>query len=106
MQKISDSFTSYGNELQANFSDWSVTIKPVFVGNGYLLRWTVTFSRRDSYAQPIYCKTLESAFELVNEYKDQHQYDKLLNQLLSDMDIKLEDDYLGPLIYKKEDYNE
>lgn len=108
MQSISDRFTIHENELWAGFIDWVVKIKPEFVGNGCLLRWTVTFGKGDPgpYAQPIYCKTLEAAFELVNDYKNYIGYDELMSKILADMDIKLEDGYLGPLIYKKEEYND
>jgi hypothetical protein len=101
MQKVLDRFTIHDNELWAGFADWVVKIKPEFVGNGHLLRWTATFGHGDPgpYLPPIYCKTLEKTFELVNKYKDIIHYSDLATMIYADLNIKLEDDYSGPLVY-------
>ena len=87
MQKIENNFTSIENELWAGFIDWVVIIKPEFVGNGHLLRWTITFGIGDPgpYMDPIYCDSLEKAFELVNKYKGL-SYNKLIEKLSKDCD--------------------
>ena len=91
MQQIDKNcrFTVHQNELWAGFLDWVVKIKSEFVGNGNLLRWSVTFGKGDPgpYAHPIYCKTLEDAFELINEYQEQYTYDRLMDKLAKDFDI-------------------
>lgn len=74
------------NEIIGTFAGWVVSIKPTFVGNGLLLRWTVTFSAGSGgpTAEPIYCEDLENAFSLVKQYQEQTTFDKLMNALNND----------------------
>ena len=104
MQKIDEDcrFTIHGNEIWAGFAGWVVKIT---YSNG---DWLVIFGKGDPgpYFEPIHCKSLEDAFELLNEYRNQKFYDKLMEKILADINIKLEDGYLGPLVYKKEENSE
>ncbi|MBR6612865.1 MAG: hypothetical protein IKK93_11700 [Campylobacter sp.] len=62
------------NEIIATYFGWVAIIKPIFVGNGLLLRWSLILSEgTGGESLPIiYYKTLEEAIENVNklmEYK-------------------------------------
>lgn len=76
-----------GNELHASFMDWVVFIKPVHVGNGILLRWELKFSHgtgTNEESSPIYCKTMEEAINLVDQYSSIIHFDDLIKQISKD----------------------
>lgn len=77
------------NKISFSYYDWVAFIEPAFVGNGNLLRWTVVFSKGtpNPVTPPIYCKTLEDAMKLVENYKEQKIYDQLMDKLKEDYDI-------------------
>lgn len=56
------------NEIIATFIGWVAIIKPVFVGNGLLLRWALTLSEGEGgeILPMTYHNTLEEAIEKVN----------------------------------------
>lgn len=77
------------NKISFSYYDWVAFINPVFVGNGNLLRWSVVFSKgTPNPGMPaIYCKTVEDAMKLVENYKEQKIYDRLIDKLKEDYDI-------------------
>lgn len=77
------------NKISFSYYDWVAFIEPAFVGNGSLLRWTVVFSKGtpNPVTPSIYCKTLEEAMKLVEDYKEQKIYDRLMDKLKEDYDI-------------------
>ena len=69
-----DRWYTRDNEIIATYFGWVAIIKPTFVGNGLLLRWSLILSEgTGGESLPIvYYKTLEEAIEKVNklmEYK-------------------------------------
>ena len=78
------------NEIWASFMDYIATIKPHFCKNGTMM-WCVIFSKNDVCNQksaPIYCTTLEDAFNLIEHYSEQIKFDDLMNKLNRDMQGK------------------
>lgn len=75
-----------GNKVSFSYYGWVAFVEPTFVGNGVLLRWAVTFSKGDPDpgTPPIFCKTLEEAMNLVENYKEQKLYDQLMEKLKKD----------------------
>lgn len=88
-----------GNNFSASFVDWVVKITyHIFYEDDPLessmmrvaqiaeSKWAVRFGQGDGgkWAHPIYCDTLEEAFELVDEYKDQVKFDNLMKKLIED----------------------
>lgn len=88
-----------GNNFSASFADWVVKITHHIVYRDDPLEsnmmrvaqiaeseWIVKFGQGDGgkWAHPIYCDTLEEAFELVDEYKDQIKFDNLMKKLYED----------------------
>lgn len=74
------------NEIHGGFYDYVVIIKPSISENleNYILNWSIVFSKGDGYNQqskPIFCNSLEEAFELVEEYSNQVKFDNLLEKL-------------------------
>lgn len=69
-----DRWYTRDNEIIATYFGWVAIIKPTFVGNGLLLRWSLILSEgTGGESLPMtYYKTLEEAVEKVNqlmEYK-------------------------------------
>ena len=69
-----DRWYTRDNEIIATYFGWVAIIKPTFVGNGLLLRWSLVLSEGTGGESlpTIYYKTLEEAIEKVNklmEYK-------------------------------------
>lgn len=69
-----DRWYTRDNEIIATYFGWVAIIKPTFVGNGLLLRWSLVLSEgTGGESLPIiYYDTLEKAIEKVNnlmEYK-------------------------------------
>ena len=64
-----DRWYTRDNEIIATYFGWVAIIKPTFVGNGLLLRWSLILSEgTGGESLPIiYYKTLEEAVEKVNE---------------------------------------
>ena len=60
------------NEIIATYFGWVAIIKPVLVGNGFLLRWALTLSEGTGGERlPItYFKSLEKAVAKVNSLMD------------------------------------
>ena len=83
-------FTVHDNELWAGFMDWVVFIKPEHVGNGLLLRWSVIFSEGTGgeALAPIYCKTLEQAFEIISHYRDIIHFEDLAKKIFEDQNLE------------------
>lgn len=74
------------DEIHGGFYDYVAIIKPSISENleNYILNWSVVFSKGDGYNQqskPIFCSSLEEAFELVEEYSNQVKFDNLLEEL-------------------------
>lgn len=74
------------NIFSASFNNWIVEIKPIFVGNGLLLRWTLNFftSGKEKSSDTIYCDDIEDAISLIDKYKDIIQFDDLIKSLIKD----------------------
>lgn len=76
------------NEIWASFIDYVATIKPHFCKNGVMM-WCIIFSKGSAYkynqeSKPIYCTTLEDAFNLIERYSEQIKFDDLMNKLNKD----------------------
>ena len=79
-------YSAIGNEIWASFMDYVAVIKPHFCKNGAMM-WCVIFSKGGGYKQeskPIYCTTLEDAFNLIEHYSEQIKFDDLMNKLNKD----------------------
>lgn len=88
------------NNFSASFADWVVKINHhIFYKDDPLessmmhaanqiaeSKWIVKFGQGEGgkWASPIYCDTLEEAFELVDNYKDQIKFDDLMKKLYED----------------------
>lgn len=91
-----------GNNFSASFADWVVKINhhifykddddPLESGMMHVpqrvavSKWIVKFGQGEGkkWAHPIYCDTLEEAFDLIDEYKDQVKFDDLMKKLYED----------------------
>ena len=69
------------NEFIGSFAGWVAIIKPEFVGNGLLLRWSLLLEEGDCGEQLplIYFKTLEEAFDYVDNMKKYKTFKELQN---------------------------
>jgi hypothetical protein len=79
-------YSVINNEIWASFMDYVATIKPHFCKNGTMM-WCVIFSKGSGYNQeskPIYCTTLEDAFNLIEHYSEQIKFDDLIKKLYKD----------------------
>jgi hypothetical protein len=86
MQKIDDNcrYTIHDNEIWASFMDWTVKItldiQPI------QSNWLVWFSEGDGGKSllPLYCNSLEEAFEVINKYKSIIHFKDLEQKVLKD----------------------
>ena len=69
---IGDRWYTRDNEIVATYFGWVAIIKPVFVGNGLLMSWSLKLSEGSGRERlPItYFKSLEKAVEKVNSLMD------------------------------------
>lgn len=69
------------NEIIATYIGWVAIIKPVLVGNGYLLRWALTLSEGSGgESLPMtYHKTLEEALDKVQNLEQYKTFNELKN---------------------------
>ena len=67
-----DRWYTRDNEIVATYFGWVAIIKPVFVGNGLLMSWSLKLSEGSGRERlPItYFKSLEKAVEKVNSLMD------------------------------------
>lgn len=67
-----DRWYTRDNEIVATYFGWVAIIKPVFVGNGLLMSWSLKLSEGSGGERlPItYFKSLEKAVEKVNSLMD------------------------------------
>lgn len=67
------------NEIIATYFGWVAIIKPVLVGNGYLLRWALTLSEgTGGESLPMtYYKTLEEALDKVQNLEQYKTFNEL-----------------------------
>jgi hypothetical protein len=75
-----------GNQISASFMDYVATIDVHFCKNGRMM-WELIFSKGDGYNQksyPIYCVSLEDAFNLIEHYSEQIKFDDLMKELYKD----------------------
>ena len=74
------------NKFSASFIDWVVSIRSVLVGMGNLSRWELIFGHGtgEGFLKPIYFKTAEEAFNIVDKYKDCKLYKDLIEKLKLD----------------------
>ena len=80
MIKIDNSrYTIHNNEIWANFSNYTVCIKPS-ISDNWKNEWNVMFIKGD-YSHSITCSTLEEAFYLIDCYSNQTKFDKLMKEL-------------------------
>lgn len=100
MLTIGDRWFINGNSFSASFADWVVRIIPHIICTDDPLessmmsvpdqitesKWIVKFGQGDrgEWAHPIYCDTLEKAFELIDIYKNQIKYEDLMKKLIED----------------------
>lgn len=83
-------YTAIDDEIWASFMDYVAIIKPHFCKNGVMM-WCVIFSKGNGYNQeskPIYCTTLEDAFNSIEQYSKFIKFDDLLNELEKNTQIK------------------
>lgn len=74
------------NTISASFMDYVATIDLHFCKNGKMM-WCIVFSKGSGYNQeskPIYCTTLEDAFNLIEHYSEQIKFDDLMKKLYED----------------------
>ena len=74
------------NAISASFMDYVATIDLHFCKNGKMM-WCIVFSKGSGYNQeskPIYCTTLEDAFNLIEHYSEQIKFDDLMKKLYED----------------------
>lgn len=67
-----DRWYTRDNEIVATYFGWVAIIKPVFIGNGLLMSWSLKLSEGSGGERlPItYFKSLEKAVEKVNSLMD------------------------------------
>jgi len=76
-------FSFHGNEICGSFADYVVYVKPS-ISDDWKKEWCVIFSKGDGYnieSKPIFCSTLEEAFDLIEEYTEQIMFDDLMREL-------------------------
>lgn len=76
-----DRWYTRDNEIIATYFGWVAIIKPTFVGNGLLLKWSLILSEgTGGESLPItYYKTLEEAVEKVQSLEQYKTFNELIN---------------------------
>lgn len=78
-----DRWYTRDNEIIATYFGWVAIIKPTFVGNGLLLRWSLILSEGTGGENLpiIYYNTLEEAIEKVNKLMEYKTFKDLKNHI-------------------------
>ena len=80
---IGDRWYTRDNEIIATYFGWVAIIKPTFVGNGLLLRWSLVLNEgTGGESLPItFYKTLEEAVKKVNELMEYKTFKDLKSHI-------------------------